>query len=219
MIKNDQTRRILGPAILFCALFLPGYLFQSPEAARAALSEPYLLAQSLVLGLPQAVLILYVILTRGHGTKDASGIVPLRFADILKAAAGTAGLFLITLAAALISGDSAGNLFTSVTPETVRPIVFLLFVPVCLVTGYREELFFRSYLLTELAPFGTPAVIAFGSLLFALGHIYQGAGAFLVTAVIGVFLSWLFLRTRNVHVVALSHGIYNYLILVTGLLL
>ena len=62
-------------------------------------------------------------------------------------------------------------------------------------------------------------MVAFGSLLFALGHIYQGAGAFLVTAVIGVFLSWLFLRARNVHVVALAHGIYNYLVLVTGLLL
>ncbi|MBN1685072.1 MAG: CPBP family intramembrane metalloprotease [Spirochaetales bacterium] len=219
MLENNRSERILAPAILFCALFLPGYLYQSAETASVTLTDPSLLAQNLIFGIPQAALILYMILTRGHGTKEATGIVPISAKDILKVLAGTAGLFLIAVPAALAGGDRTGGLFTPVTAESVRPVVLMLFAPVSLVTGYREELFFRSYLLVELAPFGNAAAVAVGSLLFALGHVYQGIGAFVVTAFIGIFLSWLFLRTRNVHIVALSHGIYNYLVFVVGALL
>jgi membrane protease YdiL (CAAX protease family) len=71
-------------------------------------------------------------------------------------------------------------------------------------------------MLTELDPFGKKAAVAVTSLLFAAGHIYQGAGAFAVTALIGVFLAWLFLRTRSIHIVGLSHAAYNFLILLAG---
>ena len=218
MLKNDRTARIWGPLILFCALFLPGYVYQNPQYATAVFTQPSLLVQNILLGLPQALLILYVILTRGNETRQSAGIIPFRTTDIAKIAAGTVALFIITLPGALVSRGLSEEVFNTVTPDTAGPDVLLLFIPVCLVTAYREELFFRSYLLTELDPFGKKTAVAVTSLLFAAGHIYQGAGAFAVTALIGVFLAWLFLRTRSIHIVGLSHATYNFLILIAGII-
>ncbi len=219
MFKNAAGERILGPAVLFAALFLPGYIYQNAEAAAMTLSEPSLLAQNLLLGVPQALLILFVILKCGHVTKETAGLVPLRARDAWKIIAGIAGLFIIVIPSALVNRDSAGSLFTSVAPDKAQPGLLILLALVSLAGAYREELFFRSYLLTELEPFGKATAIMAGSLLFGVGHLYQGAGAFVVTALIGLFLSWLFLRTRNVHVVALTHGIYNYLVILAATLL
>jgi len=219
MSKSDIAARFLGPAVLFCALFLPGYIYQSAEAASTALTDPSLLIQNLVLGVPQVLLILYILLTRSHETRQAAGIVRFNVSDLLKILAGTVGLFIISIPSTLLSRGFANDMYSPVTPDAVTLEVFLLFLPVCLVTGYREELFFRSYLLTEFEPFGRKAGVAAGSILFALGHVYQGVGAFFVTALIGIFLSWLFLKTRNIHVIALSHGIYNYVVLVVGVYL
>ena len=218
MLKNDRTARTIGPAVLFCALFLPGYLYQNPQTAAAVFTQPSLLVQNIIVGLPQAALLLYIILTRGNETRESAGIVGFRLTDLTKILAGTVGLVIITLPGALLRFGMAEGISGTVTPDTARAGVLLLFVPVCLVTGYREELFFRSYLLTELDPFGKIVAAAAGSLLFAAGHIYQGAGAFTVTALMGVFLSWLFLRTRSIHVVALSHAAYNFLILLAGVI-
>ena len=219
MLESDRTMRILGPVLLFSALFLPGYVYQNPQTATAVLTQTPLLLQNIALGLPQALLVLYIILTRGHTTKQAAGIVPFRAADIAKIAAGTAGLVIIALPGAFINAGLSEPILNPVAPTEGSPWVILLYVPVCLVTGYREELFFRSYLLTELDPFGRKSAVAVASLLFAAGHIYQGIGAFAVTAFIGLFLAWLFLRTRSIHIVAISHAVYNFLILTTGVVL
>lgn len=216
MLKNDRTARILGPAVLFCALFLPGYLFQSPQHASTVLTQTSLLLQNIVLSLPQALLILYIILSCGHEAKQTAGIVTFRAADLVKIAAGTAGLIVITIPGALISSGLSDNVFNPVSQAELTPAIILLFIPVCIVTGYREELFFRSYLLTELDPFKKQYATVVSSILFAAGHIYQGIGAVAVTAIIGVFLAWLFYRTRNIHIVALSHALYNFLVLTAG---
>lgn len=217
MLKKEVSDRIIGPVILFGALFLPGYLFQDPQAASAILSDPRLIGQNIVLQIPQVALLAYIIMRCGHTTPESAGITRLRPADMLKALAGLAGLFIISIPTALIGSQGGDQFFSPVRFDGANTGVLLLLIPFCLVSAYREELFFRSHLLTELEPFGNPARIAFSSLLFALGHLYQGIGAFIATALIGIFLSWLFLRSRSVHVVAISHGMYNYLVLVAGL--
>jgi len=213
MLKNNQITRIFGPAVLFCALFLPGYLYQSAEAAATTLNDPALIAQTMALEIPQIALILFVILTRAHGTRKTAGIVPLRARDFLIAAAGTVGLFLTTIPGAFAASGSGDAFFSNLTGEPVQPGVLLLLAPFCLIAAYREELFFRSYIINELEPYGHTAGIAIGAVLFSLGHVYQGIGAAAVTGLIGVFLGWLFLKTRNVHLITLSHGLYNYLVL------
>ncbi|HAK44438.1 MAG TPA: hypothetical protein DCO79_00735, partial [Spirochaeta sp.] len=99
------------------------------------------------------------------------------------------------------------------------PLVFLS----CMVTGYTEEIFFRSYLFKSLQNAGAgllPAAII-TSLLFGAGHIYEGYYAFAATAAIGAFLSFIFIKTKSIHTVAIGHGLYNFsvlLIAMTGVL-
>jgi membrane protease YdiL (CAAX protease family) len=218
MLKSGEAARIIGPIILFCALFLPGYLYQNPEAASLTLQNPMLLIQSIAIELPQVALIIYVILTRGHETRRSAGIVPLRGMDIPKILAGLIGLFILTLPAALIGLGSGQPFFSPIDFDLSQVEVLLPLALFCLVSGYREELFFRSYLITELEPFGKKTAILIGSLLFSLGHAYQGIGAIAVTALIGVFLGWLFLKTRNAHIISLAHGLYNFLVLLAAAL-
>jgi membrane protease YdiL (CAAX protease family) len=217
MRKNNLTTRIFGPAILFCVLFLPGYLFQSNDAASATLNDPALLVQTLVLALPQIALIVYIILTRGHGDRVSAGMVSINGPDLLKIIAATAGLFIITVPAALLIRRSGGDFFSPVTLEPAELWFFPLLGLFALVSAYREELFFRSYLITELETFGKKAAVAVGAGLFSLGHAYQGISAVAATAIIGIFLGWLFLKTRNIHVVSISHGLYNFVVLIASL--
>ena len=95
-----------------------------------------------------------------------------------------------------------------------------LIVVFSFLTAYREEVLFRSYLLHRLVSSGFPRLLAMGSsaALFAVGHGYQGAGAVLLALVDGIILSTVYLRLRNVHVVALAHALYNMLVLFFGLL-
>jgi membrane protease YdiL (CAAX protease family) len=95
------------------------------------------------------------------------------------------------------------------------PLVFIS----CLVTGYCEELFFRSYLYTSLRNAGTAAVTAviITSVLFGAGHFYEGYYAFAATAAIGGFLSIMFIKTKSIHAIAIGHGLYNFSVLLIAM--
>jgi uncharacterized protein len=85
--------------------------------------------------------------------------------------------------------------------------------------GYREEMFFRSYMLTRLGELGVPAVwaAAASSILFAMGHWYEGLFAVALAALLGAYFSVIFIRTRSLHVIALAHGLYNFTVLAVSL--
>ena len=87
------------------------------------------------------------------------------------------------------------------------------------VTGYREELFFRGYLITRFTEMGVPApaAVGVGALLFALGHIYQGSGGFAAALILGVLFGLLFVQRRNLHRLAVAHALYNALVLTASL--
>jgi membrane protease YdiL (CAAX protease family) len=85
--------------------------------------------------------------------------------------------------------------------------------------GYREELFFRGYLLVRFSELGVPAAaaVAASSILFALGHLYQGPAGFLTALALGGYFGVLFTRKRNLHRLALAHGLYNTAVLIASL--
>ena len=89
----------------------------------------------------------------------------------------------------------------------LTPLVLITSIAV----GYREEVFFRAYLLNRASEIGlnTAVSVLLAALLFALGHLYQGAGAFVGTFAIGVILGFVYLRYRSLHAIAWAHGIYN----------
>ena len=96
-------------------------------------------------------------------------------------------------------------------------------IPLALVfgvaTGYREELFFRGYLITRFVDMGLPGPAALGAscVLFALGHLYQGLGGFVTALCLGLLFGTLFLRSRNLHRLAIAHALYNTLVLAATL--
>jgi membrane protease YdiL (CAAX protease family) len=80
-----------------------------------------------------------------------------------------------------------------------------------LATGYREEIFFRAYLLTRLGQAGLApwAAVTTTTVLFALGHLYEGPLGVATALGTGVWFCVVFLRTRRLHVVAIAHGLWN----------
>ena len=111
------------------------------------------------------------------------------------------------------------NLGNSTSPDvplwqfnnlSLIPLIFIT----CLATGYSEELFFRSYLLSEFNLPGNQKQIIIGtSFIFAAGHVYQGLAGFLGTFAIGIFLASIFIRKRRLHSIAIAHGLYNFTVL------
>lgn len=129
--------------------------------------------------------------------------------------AGAAAALASLLGAAPSLGEApstgAGAIPASGTSLSLSsPLAYILILLTCTVIGYHEELFFRSYLLTEFGDMQPMLVALAGSLLFASGHLYQGVAGYLGTFAIGLFLSYRFLRHRSLHEVAIAHTLYNF---------
>ena len=88
-----------------------------------------------------------------------------------------------------------------------------------LISAYREELYFRAYLLTVLDEIATPPWLAVltSALLFALGHLYQGWLATVTALLIGVAFALLYRHRPSVHRLAWAHAAFNLAVL-TGTL-
>ncbi len=224
-MADVRLLRRAEPLLLFLVFFLPAFLFQGREVSgdlfdSLAFNLFYLLQAG-----PQVLLLLYLIVLRtdAEGTSLAAfGIArptPWTVVWSLALALAIFGLLApLTEAGTLFSsGPLADRVRWRLTNPALVPVVLLT----CVLTGYHEELFFRSYLLTVLPGLGfsdVAAVLA-TTLLFASGHVYQGLPGFIGTAVIGACLSIVFLRKRSLHLVALAHGLYDFLALLSTLLL
>lgn len=86
-----------------------------------------------------------------------------------------------------------------------------------LASGYREELFYRAYLLGSCRQRSAPpaAAIAVSVGLFAWGHAYQGLAGMAAATLIGLFLAIAWSRGTSVHALAWGHAAYNLGILMT----
>jgi membrane protease YdiL (CAAX protease family) len=80
--------------------------------------------------------------------------------------------------------------------------------------GYLEESYFRWYLPARFREAGISAVLSFSvsTLLFALCHVYEGPWGFANALLAGALLSFLFVKGRSFHSIALAHGLYNVLV-------
>lgn len=212
-----RAEHTVEPLLLFSVLFLPGYLAQTTTFNSRLLVEVSFNLYYLLVAVPQVLLLVYLS-RRGQGyQKNSYGYLPLRHSDVVHALLVFCGVSLCAGAVAAVSklaGDQSGflgdNLSHAAKPS-ILPLVFLS----AMATGYREELFFRSYLLNKLPQAGLslPLSTAVSALLFGAGHLYEGIPAFLGTVLIAVFLSFYFIKFRNLHAVAIGHGLYNFLVL------
>jgi len=178
---------------------------------------------------PQVLLLGYVIWLRGPVDPGRSvwsefGILRPRAADLGWAAALTAGAFLLLAAAAMLFAllpvelrrQWAGGFRWRLADARLLPLAAVF----SLLTGYREELFFRAYLLTRLRQSGlsSAAGVAASALLFACGHAYQGPAGLGVALALGAYFAVAFTRVANLHRVAWAHGMYNLAVLAATLL-
>jgi membrane protease YdiL (CAAX protease family) len=125
---------------------------------------------------------------------------------LLAAVIGIPGLLLYLAAYAL--GISA-TIVPSGLPDVWWRIPVLILSAAMNAT--LEEVVVIGYLLTRLRQFGrsAPWAIGLAAVLRGSYHLYQGFGAFIGNAVMGVIFGWFFLRTRRVMPLIIAHTILD----------
>ncbi|MGA2640447.1 MAG: type II CAAX endopeptidase family protein [Spirochaetia bacterium] len=219
-----KSRALAEMVLLFSAFFLPGYAAQGFFAAVGPATD-LLMLQSIITGIPQFLLMAYVAIYAGSTPPARWGFVTFEARDALRSALLLLGCFAVLVPFVV--------LLVALPPDVRRSLVqgyrwgltgapqiplALLFG---LTAGYREEFFFRSYLLGRLEEVGIqiPIAVAASTALFCVGHVYEGPLAVAITAGLGVLLCAAWLRRRSLHVVAIAHGAYNTVVLCLGLVL
>ena len=225
-----MKQNLLETVLLFASFYLPGMLFHSRGLQEAIESPGSYLAGAVLAALPQLLLLLYVLWLREQAEAPAGGspwsrfgLPRLRVGDILQGAvlfAAAVGLLLgLNLLVSLLPAGRGGLFENGFRFRLGDWRLIPLALVFAVVTGYREELFFRGYLITRFTEMGIPATAAagVGALLFALGHTYQGSGGFAAALILGVLFGLLFVRRRNLHRLAVAHALYNALVLTASL--
>lgn len=221
-LNINNRSRICKEIILSLGLFfLPGLLFPARPTGQE-FNDPRYLVSAAVLGLGQLAFILFLIF---RGKNDASAFFGLKRLSFR----GLSWGFLAFLALFPLAFLVLGFIDFLSPPDAVPPFpgipwafnnypLLPLVAAVCLLTGYREELYFRSFLPLQLGALGIPlgAAALGANLLFSLGHLYQGKKAFLLVFLLGGYLAVIFRWKRNLHINALAHGLYNLAVLLIG---
>ena len=210
--------------LTFAVFFLPGMIAGTrPEGKE--FNDPAFLVRSLLFSLPQIGLLIYLLRNFGNRNLRDYCITPSSLRLLRRGFLAFLGILPILLGFLLLAHYLPQDIIASSLPNFrwrfTNYSLFPLVSIVCIVAAYREELYFRAYLITEFQKLGgsflSSSTVAV--LLFALGHLYQGMGGFIVALVLGVYLTIVFRLTRSVHTSALAHGLYNILVLLASGLL
>lgn len=217
--KKNAFGDIKEPVILFMVFFLPGFISQTQVVDGSIFNSVWFNIIYIITVIPQILLILYLIEKKPEDKIYLYGISKIKKTDLVYSLLYFVGIMIIIIGTGTISTIITDFGYASYTEpplwkfdnKEIIPLIFLT----CMATGYSEELFFRSYLLTEFHLPGKEIYAVIGSsLLFALGHIYQGLPGFLGTFAIGIFLASIFVRKRKLHTIAIAHGLYNFAVLI-----
>jgi uncharacterized protein len=222
--EHSRSFPVIEAVLLFSVFYLPGYIRQSGAFDVQFFLRPLFHLHYLVTAIPQILLLIYLLSRSGAYGLSAYGLLRPKLRALPRSLLTFIAVSLLAASIALFSFSLGAEAPFPVGNGAERGIaagaelpffVYLLIFTTCLVVGYHEELFFRSYLLTEFidgeSAKGRNRVVVFAaSLLFASGHIYQGVTGFAGTFAIGIFLSYRFLRRRCLHEVAIAHGLYNF---------
>ena len=244
---NYYYRAYCEPVLLFLVFFFPGYLAQQNSFDGGLFNEPAFNIFYTITVLPQILLIIYILELKKGKSKTRYGLIPLRKEHLLPIIFTFLGIFLVITPVALLgaAGGTTGPGWRLDVPGVI-PLVFItcmvtgyseeLFFRAYLLTELQpgpppEQ---QTWPLTELPsepqpeqqlskkqfPMGRQEVAAAlgTSLLFGAGHWYQGPAGFLGTFAIGMFLCFIFFKYRNLHIIAIAHGLYNFTVLLLSML-
>ena len=218
-----STHGLLAEALLlFLVLFLPGYLSQPGAATVTPVDTVRAMLQSVIFGVPQVLLMLHLLRLQPEVPLEHFGLYRPRVRDALRAAGAFLGS--LALAAPFIAGMALVPALRELGSTGYRWSLHSGWeLPLALVfgltAGYREELFFRAYLLGRFEQAGIPraAGVAASTALFAVGHRYEGVLGVALALVLGLYFSLVYLRSHSLHVPAVAHGLFNAALLALGL--
>jgi membrane protease YdiL (CAAX protease family) len=217
------SRIILEMLLFFLVFFLPGYISQAGAAA-AGPADTLSMLRVIVTGLPQFLLMIYVAITSGESPARL-GLVPLEARDALRTLALTIGCFAVVAPFVALVLALPPQLSKSLTIGYRWGLASAAQIPLALLfgltAGYREEFFFRAYMLHRLGELGVPTsfAVAASVLLFCTGHLYEGPLGIAIAASLGALFAIVYIRRPNLHVIALAHGMYNAITLWLSLFL
>ncbi|MCP4163508.1 MAG: CPBP family intramembrane metalloprotease [Deltaproteobacteria bacterium] len=215
-IKNNK-RIIIELSILFALFYLPGYLFQNSISDPAIFNSPLFNFRLWTVYIPQISLILYLIHLDKQKNFEDFGIIKPKLTDIPYIA--------ITIAALILIIGVILLLFT-LFPFPFNPeedflwdfhnsgaIPFILITSI--LTGYSEEIFFRSYLFTRLEQlqFNRIQILFTINIIFSIGHFYEGIQGGIIAFILGFFFSLVFIWKKNINIPAIVHALYNFSVL------
>jgi hypothetical protein len=218
------ARALIEMLLLFAAFFLPGYAAQGfMTASKPAMDV--IMVQSIITGVPQFLLMAYIAVFAGATAPGRWGFVRFEPRDAVRTAAVLLGCFAVVAPFVILVVALPPDISHSLTRGYRWGLQGAAQIPLALLfgvtAGYREEFFFRSYLIGRMEEMGlqVPLAVAISTALFSIGHVYEGMLAVALTAGLGVLLSISWLRRRSLHVVAIAHGLYNTAVLCLGLIL
>jgi len=224
MVSMKPSRILLEMSLFFLAFFLPGYLAQTHPPSAGPASTLAML-QVIATGLPQFMLMAYVAgLSTGKPARNW-GLVALERRDAVRILVLLLGCFAVVAPFVALALALPPRFSESLTLGYRWGLLSVAQAPIALLfgltAGYREEFFFRSYLLGRLGQLDIPVPIAAvaSTALFSLGHIYEGPLGVAIAAALGALFAAVYIRRPNLHVIAIAHGLYNAIVLWLSLLI
>ena len=226
MDRVPADKRILfEPAMLLCLFYLPLMIQQSPTTDFSAFNNPDFHILYYIKILPQIVLTLYLmkyssvnieLIPNPASWSDFYGLRKPALSIFFIIPALTIGLWIINIIGSFVSRFIVNPDLDIIPRWEVNSIsAMIMFFFTSQVTGWSEEMFFRGFLLRRILvlsenPLGP---IIFTSLIFAAGHLYQGAAGFIVTFGIGLALSYYYYKRNDLAAISIAHGLYNFSIM------
>lgn len=208
--RGEPERPLVELSLVFLAFYLASYLFS--RSSPQAISAPGYHLAVIAVNVPRAAFLLYLIAV-GDGF-GPFGLRRPRLKDALRGLAcslGAAGVILVP--GLLFSAFGIENAFLAQAKSGPRASAALipLFLATAMTTGYCEELFFRSYLLRRLGQAGLRPIWAAiaSALLFGLGHGYQGLVGLVSGSLLGLYFAWRWYDSKNLHEIAIGHGLFD----------
>ena len=199
--------------LIFLLVFLPAYLNQAP-LPHGVFDYPLFHGQMILQSLLLFLMAVYLIrkdppltISEYHSA-FAPELLPLQS---LLSLAGLALIYAVYNFALLPLLSTAGDAAETAVLLT-RPAMLPLSLISCLAAAAMEEFFFRGYAYIRLRETGIgkfPA-LAVVSVLFAAGHLYEGVPAAAFACGSGFFLGYLVIRGFSLYTLALSHGLFNF---------
>ncbi len=220
-LKTDLT--VFEPLLIYAVLFFPS-VFLFMENSSFILTSASSVTVYLITAIPQIIFIIWILDTKNY-SKTEAGMTKIKSSTIPLAIFYTAALLLFSTAFTglysrffypdrVISSVTAANEAAAAVRDNFS--LLPLYLVVSAVTGYREELFFRSYLLNALKNNGRYYIpVILSSLMFSACHAYQGTAGILLSFSGGIVLSLIFLKHRNIHINALSHTFFNFFVILS----